>query len=246
MKLIDLYNFINDYCPFDRGFSWDNSGIMCGDKNDEITRVLVTLDADMSACEKAIEMGANAVVSHHPLIFDPLRSVTAENPLYHFIKNGIAVISAHTCLDSAQGGVSQLLAEASGLENIEIVTEDGVDIARAGFSPEPDPDRFIENIKNALPSSRCDAVICRDVHRVLCIGGAGSGELYLASLSGCDTVVTGEAKHNHLIDAKNMGLNLFAFGHFETENPVVHALSVYLAGCGFDVCEFNNSPYERR
>ena len=186
------------------------------------------------------------VISHHPLIFDGLKSVTADYPVYHFIKNGISVISAHTCLDSSKGGVSELLANASGLVNVEIVSEDGVNIARAGISTESCPDTFIENIKKALPSSRCDAVISRDVNRVMCVGGAGSGELSLAKEYGCDTLVTGEAKHNHLIDAKNMGLNLFAFGHFETENPVVHKLALYLAGLGFDVCEYNNSPYERR
>lgn len=246
MKLIDLYNLIDDYCPFDSGFAWDNSGIMCGDKNDDITRVLVTLDADMSACEKAGEIGADVVVSHHPLIFDPLKSVTADHPVYHFIKNGISVISAHTCLDSAAGGVSQILAEASGLEKVEIIAEDGVNIARAGISTEHDPDAFIENIKKSLPSSRCDAVICRGVNRVMCVGGAGSGELSLALACGCDTLVTGEAKHNHIIDAKNMGINLFAFGHFETENPVVHKLALYLASHGIEVSEYNNSPYERR
>ena len=246
MKLIELYNLINDYCPFDSGFAWDNSGIMCGDKNADITYVLVALDADLSVCKKAVEIGADVVVSHHPLIFDAMRSVTADDPVFHFIKNGIAVISAHTCLDSAPFGVSELLARASGLENIEVVSEDGVNIARVGISPEPDPDKFIENIKSALPSSRCDAVISRAVKRVLCVGGAGSGELSLAIENGCDTLVTGEVKHNHIIDAKNMGLNIFAFGHFETENPVVHKLAVYLSSFGIDVSEYNNSPYERR
>lgn len=246
MKLIDLYNAVNEYCPFDGGFLWDNSGIMCGDKNAQVTRVLLTLDADMTAYHKALEVGVDAVVSHHPMIFDPLKSVTADHPVFHFVKSGISVISAHTCLDSSEGGVSELLALASGLFDIEIIEEDGVNIARAGNTNTHSPDEFIENIKKTLPSCRCDAVICRSVQRVMCVGGAGSSELSLATKNGCDTLVTGEAKHNHLIDAKNMGVNLFAFGHFETENPVMHALSGYLESRGFDVYEFYNSPYERR
>lgn len=247
MKLIDLYNYLNDYCPFNSGFSWDNSGIMCGDKNAEVTRVLVTLDADMSAYRKACEIGADAVVAHHPLIFDPLKSVTADHPVFHFIKSGIAVISAHTCLDSANGGVSHLLAKASGLADIEDMTDDGINIGRIGKSGESDPEKFIENIKRAIGSERCDAVICREVSRVACVGGSGASEIALALRLGCDTFVTGEVKHNNLLDARNMGINLFAFGHFETENPVVHALGQYLAGLGVDVFEFtDNSPYERR
>lgn len=246
MKLIELYKIIDDYCPFDSGFSWDNSGIICGDENADVSRVLVTLDADLDVCKKAVEMGADVVVSHHPLIFDAIRTVTAKEPVFHFIKNNVAVISAHTCLDSAPFGVSHLLAKASGLEKVAIIEEDGVNIARVGTSAESDPDKFIENIKKSLPSSRCDAVISRAVSRVMCVGGAGSGELSLAIENGCDTLVTGEAKHNHIIDAKNMGINLFAFGHFETENPVVHQLAVYLSSFGIEVSEYNNSPYERR
>lgn len=247
MKVYELYDAINDIAPFEGGFSWDNSGLICGDKNADVTRVLVTLDADMAAYRKAVETGADAVVSHHPLIFDPLHAVTAEHPVFHFVKSGIAVISAHTCLDAAQNGVSQALAEACGLQNIECMYEEGVAIGRMGVSDLSEPEAFIERVKGALPSARCDAVISRDVKRVMCVGGSGGGELYAAVSHGCDTVVTGEIKYNNIIDARNMGVNLFAFGHFETENIVLQRVGAHLDSRGFDVFVFaENSPYERR
>lgn len=247
MKVIDVYNAINNIAPFDSGYAWDNVGIMCGDKNASVSRVMTVLDADMSAYNKALEVGADCVVSHHPLLFDAIKSVTPDHPVFHFVKSGIAVISAHTCLDAASDGVSQTLALLSGLDGIQIVADDGVDIARVGVSPVSDADKFIENIKAALPSDRCDCVKVKPVNRVMCVGGAGASMLSLAVSCGCDTLVTGECKLNNFIDAKNIGINLFAFGHFETENPTMKKVSAVLKACGFDVVEFtDNSPYERR
>ena len=247
MKVIDVYNAINEMAPFDGGFLWDNSGLICGDKDAPVTRVLTVLDADMAAYHKALEVGADCVVSHHPLIFDPIKCVTPDHPVFYFVKSGIAVISAHTCLDAAECGVSQTLAQAAALSDIEVMTEDSVNIGRIGKSSVQDAAAFADIIKAALPSSRCDYIASRPVSRVLCVGGAGGSELYAALSHGCDTLVTGECKHNHFIDAKNMGINLFAFGHFETENPTMARVAAHLRTSGLDVFEFtDNPPYERR
>lgn len=247
MRVIDVYNAINDIAPFDSGYGWDNVGIMCGDKNASVTRVMTVLDADMAAYRKAVEAGADCVVSHHPLLFDAIKSVTPDHPVFHFVKSGIAVISAHTCLDAASDGVSQTLALLSGLTDIETVTDEGVDIARIGISTLSDADEFINKLKTDLPSDRCDCVTERPVRRVMCVGGAGGSMLPLACAYGCDTLVTGECKLNHFIDAKNLNINLFAFGHFETENPTMKKVAAHLKSCGLDVVEFlDNTPYERR
>ncbi len=225
MKIRDLYNAVNTIAPFDSAYAWDNCGLMCGDFNNDVTRVLVTLDADKAALLKAIEIGANAVVSHHPLVFDALKSVTHCDAVYHFVKNGISVISAHTCLDCAVGGVSDTLASLCGLCDMQKMYIDGAPLGTIGNTDISDADTFIEKVKNAFKSDRCDAVITGKVSRVAVIGGSGASEVDTVKALGCDTLVTGEFKHQNAVRARDIGLNLFAFGHFETENIILPVLA---------------------
>lgn len=249
MKVIDVYNAINKICDFKSAYPWDNVGLMCGDLNDEVSSIVVTLDADLDALECALKNGANTVVSHHPLVYDALKSVTPQNAVYHYIKNGVNVISAHTCLDASEGGVSDTLAKACGLKNIEKADLDGVLLLRVGDSDISSPDEFIKHVCASLPSDRCDAVISGPVKRVVCGGGSGGAVPYLAKELGIDTCVTGECKHSVFVAAKNLGINLFSFGHFETENPVVKVLAAELEKELKDVkitafCD--NNPVSRR
>ncbi len=249
MKVIDVYNAIDKICDFKSAYSWDNVGLMCGDMGDEVSAIVVTLDADLDALECAKKQGANLVVSHHPLVYDALKSVTPQNAVYHYIKNGVNVISAHTCLDASNGGVSDTLAKACGLKNIEKADLDGVMLLRVGDSDISSPDEFIKNACKSLPSDRCDAVISGPVKRVVCGGGSGGAVPYLAKQLGIDTCVTGECKHSVFVAAKNLGINLFSFGHFETENPVVKVLAAELEKQlkGVEITAFvNNNPVSRR
>ena len=249
MKVLDVYNAIDKICDFKSAYPWDNVGLLCGDKNTEVTRVLVTLDADIAALEEAKKIGANLVVSHHPIVYDALKRVTPDVAVYHYIANGVNVISAHTCLDAANGGVSDTLARACGLKNIVSANLDGVDILRMGDSDISDPDEFCEYVKNSLPSKRCDAVICGPVKRVICGGGSGGAVPMEALALGADTLVTGECKHNVFVACRNLGINIFSFGHYETENPIVKVLTDNLKSLLPDV-EFtafcDNNPVDRR
>lgn len=249
MKVIDVYNAINKICDFKSAYPWDNVGLMCGDLNDEVTSIVVTLDADLDALGCALRCGANTVVSHHPLVYDALKSVTPQNAVYHYIKNGVNVISAHTCLDASDGGVSDTLAKACGLKNIQKADLDGVLLLRVGDSDISSPDEFIKHVCASLPSDRCDAVISGPVKRVVCGGGSGGAVPYLAKELGIDTCVTGECKHSVFVAAKNLGINLFSFGHFETENPVVKVLAAGLEKelNGVKITAFcDNNPVSRR
>jgi len=249
MKVIDVYNAIDKICDFKSAYPWDNVGLLVGDKNAEVTRVLVTLDADLAALDAAKKIGANLVVSHHPIVYDALKSITPEIAAYHYIAGGVNVISAHTCLDAAKGGVSDTLARACGLKNVVAADLDGVPLLRVGDSDISDPDEFCDFVKKSLPSKRADAVICGPVKRVICGGGSGGAVPMEALALGADTLVTGECKHNVFVACRNLGINIFSFGHFETENPVVAVLTNRLREL-LPEMEFtafcDNNPVDRR
>ena len=229
MKINDVLNAVNELAPFDSACEWDNCGLMCGDRYADLTNALVTLDADMHALEQAKSNGCTLVISHHPLIFDGLRSVTADTPVYRFIREGIAVISAHTCLDAAKDGINDLLAAYAGIQNPEPLMMDGCALGRYGCVSAEEPELYIDMLKENLPSCRADCVISRPIERAAVVSGSGGSALPLLSRYGCDTLITGEAKHNHFVYAENNGLNLLTFGHFETENIIVNPLAKRLS-----------------
>lgn len=104
---------------------WDNSGLQIGNPEQKINKILVALDLDKRVLNKALELGANMIITHHPIIFSPLKSINKlnykEGLIYHVIKNNLVVFSAHTNLDMADGGVNDVLAERLGLENTRIL-----------------------------------------------------------------------------------------------------------------------------
>lgn len=242
MTVIELCKIIDGIAPFELACKWDNCGLLLGKPSDTVSAVYVTLDADLYALERAKALGCNTVVSHHPVIFDPLKSVTDADIVYKYIENGISVISAHTCLDAAKGGVNDLFAECCKLSAAEPFMIDGVALGRVGNVSCDDTDGYIDSVKTALCSKRADCVIAGPVCRVLTVCGSGGSGVYDAAAHGCDTLITGDAKHEHFVAAQNLNINLFAFGHFETENiivkPLCDKLNTYVKAYPSDRTEF--------
>lgn len=118
MKIADFYNIIDGFAPFSHAYEWDNCGLLLGDKNTEVTRALLALDITSGVITHAEQTGANLIITHHPVIFSPLKSISAQSLVYRLIRAGISVISAHTNLDIAKHGVNDCLAEAINLINI--------------------------------------------------------------------------------------------------------------------------------
>ena len=112
----DVYEYINSIAPFEKQCEWDNSGFIVGDKNAVISKIGVVLDITNDAVKYASENRIDLIVSHHPVIFRGIKTVTADDPTYMLIKNGISAICAHTSLDIAKGGVNDALADALGFK----------------------------------------------------------------------------------------------------------------------------------
>jgi dinuclear metal center YbgI/SA1388 family protein len=114
-----IYSFLDGFAPFARQMSWDNSGLLVGSPEDEVGRVVLALDATGPVVEEAAQKGAQLILSHHPVIFHPLKKVERGTPVYEAIRLGVGILCAHTNLDLAEGGVNDALAEMLSLQKLQ-------------------------------------------------------------------------------------------------------------------------------
>lgn len=232
----DILNFIHTLAPKSLKMDWDNVGLLCGSANTPVTKVLVALDPFEHVCKEAADWGAELIVTHHPLIFQGLKSVTDDTSIGRGImtlcRNGISAINAHTNLDCAPGGVNDVLAETLGLDDITpIPYGDGENtLLRWGTIGSQTMEAFLAHVKWALG---CGGLRYVDSGKPVCkvaVGGGSCADGMLDALSaGCDTFVTADVKYNQFWDAQDLGLNLIDAGHFCTENPIVAALATKIS-----------------
>ena len=237
----DILSYLETLAPRSMKMDWDNVGLLCGGKNRPVTKVLVALDPFEGVCKEAAQWGAELILTHHPLIFSPLKSVTDETAIGRAVQllcsAGISAINAHTNLDCAPGGVNDCLAQTLELSDVQMIAPSGVDelgrpwgLLRQGVVEIQPLSDFLPHVKEAL---HCDGLRYvnggKPVHRVAVGGGACASELMDAVHAGCDTFVTADVKYNQFWDAHDLGLNLIDAGHFATENPVTALLAEKIA-----------------
>ena len=206
-------------------------------------KILVSLDITEEVVAEAAQLGCQLIVSHHPVIFFPAKSVTDATPdgriLLSLVEHNIAAICAHTNLDAVSGGVNDALARKLGLTNIEQLKQDGVDasgrpygIGRVGNTagvPMYAP-AFAAFVKEALGANGVRFVDARRPVRRVAVGGGACADMLKDALAlGCDTFVTADVKYNGFLDAKALGVNLIDAGHYPTEQVVVPVLAKWLA-----------------
>ena len=114
----DVFDFINQIAPFETQESWDNSGLLIGSRTSAVRKIAVCLDVTNDTVSKAHDFKADLLVSHHPVIWDPLKSVLSDSPVFRAIQNGMSIVSAHTNWDFADGGVNDVLAALLGLSDV--------------------------------------------------------------------------------------------------------------------------------
>lgn len=214
---------------------WDNVGLLCGRRDKAVKKILVALDPFETVVQEAIDVGADLLLTHHPLIFGGISAVNEDTEtgrsLLALIRHDIAAINAHTNLDQAPGGINDVLAERLGLQNMEVIEPKGTDaqgrpwgLLHKGEVPEQSLPDFLPMTKSALDCEGLRFVDGgRPVRHVAVGGGACGSEFAQAAEAGCDTFVTADVKYNQFWDAKVLGLNLIDAGHFKTENPGILA-----------------------
>ena len=225
MTVKELYEYLNKRIPSALSCEWDNDGLMCCPKADrEVRKVLVTLDISAEIVRYAMKIGCDVILSHHPLVFKPLKAIDPENhisrKLVKLIRAGISVISFHTRADKVRGGVNDCLARLIGLDDIEPFGDDC--LGRIGhLECETSMEEFATRVKSALG---IDKLVVSDaynpVYTVALVGGDGKGYVSEALEMGADTYLSGRIGYNVMEEAAEMGINLIEAGHYATEFPV--------------------------
>lgn len=227
MKVSDIYNIINNMAPVEFALSYDNVGILLGDPEAEVTKAIVCLDATVAAVKKAVAEKAELIITHHPVIFDPVKSIVKQsgNIVYECLAKGVSVISMHTNLDSCEDGVNVCLAEILGLENITPVTDDeGFAFRKGNLKNQMSADELALLVKERL-GGNVRYTDGEKLIKTVCVCGGAGGSLLSLAMDNADAFVTADVKHNVFVEADAKGFTLLDGGHFHTENVVINPLT---------------------
>ena len=229
MTVYDFYLLMDQIAPFDTQAEFDNSGLLVGSPSAEVSAVLLALDVTEAVIDEAVALGAQLIITHHPLMFSTRRQMTDEDYegrlIRRLVREDISLIAAHTNLDQAPCGINDTLAELCGLTEIT-----GEGFFRSGLLPEAmTAAAYAEELGRRLGTvvrlmGPEDAVIRRIG---LCSGG-GSDEWASAAETGCDAFLSGEIKHHLALALADRGIVALECGHFATEEPGMEVLAVAL------------------
>ena len=232
MKVKDIISAIEEFAPACLQAEYDNTGLQTGSPSQEVHGVLVGFDCTPALVQEAVRRGCDMIVTHHPLIYHPLRSLNPEDPaaapVIDAVKAGIAVYSSHTSIDKARGGVSWTMAEKLGLVNVRTLAPenaDGTGFGTVGDLPSALPAKeAVELVKKAfsLNVARTSALIGTPVKTIAMCGGSGTSLLADALRAGAQMFVCGDITYHHFFVPE--GFMVVDAGHFETEVEITRIL----------------------
>ena len=232
----DIIVCLDEIAPFSMAESWDNVGLLIGDRSREVKSILIGLDPTNKLLDEAITKGADTIITHHPAIFKPLPSIDTAEPSGSFLEKALGaklnIFSCHTNFDSAAPGVNDVLAELLGLTQVRPLVvgnpEDDSGMGRIGSFERPvtwpefigavhdmlDLDGLV--VAGAMPDTVSVVALC---------GGSGSEFAQVARDSGADVYISAEIKHNVARWAEECGFCVIDGSHYATEKPAMHLLA---------------------
>ena len=228
MKIKEVLSALERFAPLPLQESWDNAGLQVGLTETEVSGALLCLDVTEKIVEEAIQKGCNLIVSHHPLLFRGLKTISdltdVQRTVMKTIKNGICVISMHTNMDNAKGGVNFKIAEKLGLHDVRFFASKTVEGVEAGsgvigtLSGAMAADDFVVAVKKAfdVECAMCNELLRRPVQKVAICGGAGDFLLDEALKAGADAFITGEM-HYHQYFGYEQRIQICVIGHYQSE-----------------------------
>lgn len=217
-KVKDFYGYLNSIAPFETQEDWDNSGMLVGDMDAEVKKAAVVLDITHEEIKKAKAIGADLIISHHPVIFNPIKSVTRGSVPYELVASSINALCCHTPLDIADGGTNDSLAKLLGIE----VTRTEDPILRLGTVEPTTAENLAGKIAKTLNTKVRYADAGRKIEKIAICTGAGCSLIEAAGE--IDAFITGDASHHNFLDCVQAGITLIVAGHYETEIVVVPVL----------------------
>lgn len=230
--------FVEELAPFRLAEEWDNVGLLVGDREQCVTKIMTCLTVTPASAAEAIEGGAELIVTHHPIPFKAMKRLTTETTvgrvLLDLIRARVAVFSAHTAFDSASEGINQRLATGLELRGIAPLAPhaEGQGTGRWGWLADPlSLGHLAQRLKRFLSIERLQLVGKPDQSiRTVAIGCGAAGELLdAARQNGCDAMVVGEARFHTCLEAEALGIALLMPGHFASERFAMECLADVLA-----------------
>ncbi len=256
----DIITEIEKLAKPEYAYEWDNCGLLAGDRNSQVEKILITLDITKEVALEAKEKNCQMIISHHPLIFKAVKNLSTDTyegeVLSILYKNNIALYCAHTSLDIAVGGVNDILCEKLMLNNVSLVSEtdicgEKVACARIGELPHEFSKAEILNfIKEKTGATQLDYYLLDKNYKTIALC-TGAGEEF-AFEQCADVFLTGEIKYHTALEMKRQNISFIAAGHYYTEVHMIEGLSCYLQKqlnvlkYGVEVLrsETNTNPFE--
>jgi dinuclear metal center YbgI/SA1388 family protein len=266
IRVADIVDILEGIAPPQLAEKWDNIGLQLGHPDWPAERVWVALDPTEAVVTAACREGVNLLITHHPLIFSPLKSIDFSTPmgrlLHLAIDHRLAVVAAHTNLDSAEGGLNDLLARKVGLVDCRPLVPavdtcgdegKGQGLGRVGLLPRPMPlGQLTREIKSALAAGvvRMVGDEALSVSTVAVCTGSGSSLMDAFFSSGAQVYVSGDLRYHDARDAEARGVGLIDVGHFAGEHMVVDDLTRRLSdrlsaqGVAVGACRIEKDPFQ--
>lgn len=227
MKIKEVLSALERFAPLPLQEGWDNAGLQIGLTEAEVSGALLCLDVNEAIVDEAIEKGCNLIVSHHPLLFKGLKTISdgdyVQRTVMKAIMNSIAIVSMHTNMDNAKGGVNYKIAEHLGLQEVKFFAEKPGAVEAGsgvvGLLPEPmSATAFIQLVKErfGVKCAQCNQLLLRPVRKVAICGGSGDFLLGDAIAQGADAFITGEM-HYHVYFGQEQKIQICVIGHYESE-----------------------------
>lgn len=252
-KIKDIVNIIEEFAPLYLQEDFDNSGLQIGDAEGKVTKVLITLDVDLCVIDEAISKGAELIISHHPIIFNPIKSVTLDNIngklIAKAIKNNIAIYSAHTNVDNAPESIAKEIGNKLKCKNI--IALDFTCGIQADLAKESIMRDFITELSEVIGDNKIKSIgnLNEKVNSIIFANGANGGneELLLYAYENADILITSELKHHIAVLAKQMNYKIIECGHYESESTFMELVYRKINSCLSDIelviSKTNSSPY---
>lgn len=231
MRVKDIIAAVEEFAPAGIQAEYDNTGLQVGSPEQEVHGVLIGFDCTAALVEEAVSKGCDMILTHHPLIYHPLRNLYPEDPgsaaVIAAVKNGVAVYGCHTSADKTAGGVSFALAAKMGLQDVRVLAPEdgGVGFGAVGDLPAELPaEQVVQLIKRALhvPYVRTSAILEEPVKRIAVCGGSGTSLIPAAIKAGARMYVCGDISYHYFFQPE--GFMVVDAGHFETEVEITKVL----------------------
>ena len=245
IKVSDIVKIIEEFAPPELAYSWDNTGLIIGDREKCVKRVFVTLDITKDTVDMAVKSGADMIISHHPILFKGLQKIDYSNGdgyiIKELIKNDISVYASHTSMDCTKGGINDVFAKKLRIENPVVIEKNErhqeFGLGRIGKVKTTTLGEFAEFVKKQLntPFVRVCGDLDKKIETVAVCGGGGSDLIDEVVNLGGDVFVTSDMKYHISHDAVDKGLSIIDAGHYPTEVYVQEIFDALLKNTGVEI-----------